>query len=147
MKHIPAEYIQYHKGSETPICPAEYTVPQGLWNTYLLSIQYHKGCETPTCWVYSTTRVVKHLPIFKKSIIVSVPKFIPVNFGFFHQTCLLGTNTLINFFYFFPPDMLIWVGMFIRHSRVREECNFKVKSLQMCFGFLKKKINPCCKKK
>ena len=45
-------------------------------------------------------------------------KFIPVNFEFFHQTCLLGTNTLINFFDFFPPDMLIWVGMFIRHSRV-----------------------------
>ena len=45
-------------------------------------------------------------------------KFIPVNFEFFHQTCLLGTNTLINFFDFFPPDMLIWVDMFIRHSRV-----------------------------
>ena len=28
-------------------------------------------------------------------------KFIPVNFEFFHQTCLLGTNTLINFFDFF----------------------------------------------
>ena len=67
--------------------------------------------------------VGKHKHMLEDKIVLKInnrvsAKFIPVNFGFFHQTCLLGTNTLINFFDFFPPDMLIWVGMFIRHSRV-----------------------------
>ena len=67
------------------------------WSVFLYFTQYHKSCETYICWVlvYSTTRVVKHLPTYRVYSTTRVVKHLPTEYT------VLCTKMCISFFLIF----------------------------------------------